>query len=54
MTLGLFEPLTGRWVAQPTGPQMLYVNSGSYPVAELVDTDRDFGIEDLLVALLPW
>ena len=54
VTLGLLEPLTGRWVAQPTGPQVLYVNSGSYPVAELVDTDRDFGIEDLLVALLPW
>jgi hypothetical protein len=54
VTLGLAEPLTGRWVAQPTGPQVLLVNSGSYPVAELVDTDRDFGVEDLLVALLPW
>ena len=54
VTLGLAEPLTGRWVSQPTGPQVLLVNSGSYPVAELVDTDRDFGIEDLLVALLPW
>ena len=54
VTLGLAEPLTGRWVAQPTGPQLLMVNSGPYPVAELVDNDRDFRIEDLLVALLPW
>lgn len=54
VTLGLAEPITGRWVAQPTGPQLLMVNSGSYPVAELVDNDRDFRVEDLLVALLPW
>lgn len=54
VTLGLLEPLTGRWVSQSTGPQMLMVNSGSYPVAELVDTNRDFRLEDLLVALLPW
>lgn len=54
VTLGLSEPLTGRWVSQPTGSQVLFVNSGSYPVAELVDRDRNFGIEDLIVALLPW
>jgi len=54
VTLGLFEPLTGRWISQPTGPQLLKVNSGSYPVAELTDTNRDFRMEDLLVALLPW
>lgn len=54
VTLGLLEPLTGRWVSEPTGPQMLMVNSGSYPVAEMVDTNRDFRLEDLLVALLPW
>jgi hypothetical protein len=54
VTLGLLEPLTGRWVSQPTGPQVLFVDSGSYPVAEFVDTDRNFGVDDLLVALLPW
>lgn len=54
VTLGLAEPITGRWVAQPAGPQLLMVNSGPYPVAELVDNDRDFRVEDLLVALLPW
>jgi hypothetical protein len=50
--LGFLEPLTGRWVSQQTGPQVLLVNSGSYPVAELVDTNRDFRWDDLLVALL--
>jgi hypothetical protein len=50
--LGFTEPLTGRWVSQQTGPQVLLVNSGSYPVAELVDTNRDFRWDDLLVALL--
>ena len=54
VTLGLVEPLTGRWVADQGGPQVLMVNSGRYPVAEMVDTNRDFRIEDLLVALLPW
>jgi len=54
VTLGLVEPLTGRWVSQPEGPQVLYVDSGVYPVAEFVDTDRDFGLDDLLIALLPW
>jgi hypothetical protein len=50
--LGFLEPLTGRYVSQQDGPQMLYVNSGQYPVAELVDTNRDFRWDDLLVALL--
>lgn len=54
VTLGLAEPMTGRWVSQPTGQQVLFVDSGPYPVAELVDNDRDFGVDDLLVALLPW
>jgi len=50
--LGLLEPLTGRWVSQQTGPQLLTVNSGQYPVAEVVDSNRDFRWDDLLVALL--
>jgi hypothetical protein len=50
--LGYLEPLTGRWVSQQTGPNALFVNSGAYPVAELVDTNRDFRWDDLLVALL--
>ncbi|HEX6574325.1 MAG TPA: hypothetical protein VF042_05080 [Gemmatimonadaceae bacterium] len=50
--LGFLEPLTGRYVTQPNEPQMLFVNSGPYPVAELRDTNRDFRWDDLLVALL--
>jgi hypothetical protein len=50
--LGFLQPLTGRWVSQQTGPNLLLVNSGSYPVAEVVDTNRDFRWDDLLVALL--
>ena len=54
VTLGLLEPLTGRWVSEPTGPQLLMVNSGSYPLAEFVDLNRDNRADDLLVALRPW
>ena len=53
VSLGLLEPLTGRWVSQQTGPQMLMVDSGTYPVAELTDSNRDFRLDDLLVSLLP-
>jgi hypothetical protein len=53
VSLGLLEPLTGRWVSQQTGPQILMVDSGTYPVAELVDSNRDFRLDDLLVALIP-
>jgi hypothetical protein len=54
ITLGLLEPLVGRWVSEPTGPQLLMVNSGAYPVAEVVDVNRDNRADDLLVALRPW
>jgi hypothetical protein len=54
VTLGYAEPLTGVWVAQPSGPQILQVNSGSYPVAEFVDVDRDNRAEVMLVALRPY
>ena len=50
--LGFLEPLTGRYVTEPNEPQVLLVNSGAYPVAELRDTNRDFSWDDLLVALL--
>ncbi len=54
VTLGLVEPLTGRWVADQTGPQVLMVNSGSLPVAELVDSNRDNRADNMLVALRSW
>lgn len=54
VTLGLVEPLVGRFIGEPAGPQYLAVNSGAYPVAELYDTNRDSRWDNLLVALRSW
>lgn len=54
ITLGLVDPLVGRWVAEPTGRRVLLVNSGAVPVAELVDDNDDDRPEVVLVALKPW
>jgi hypothetical protein len=54
ITLGLVEPLVGRFVGEPSGPQYVVVNSGTYPVAELYDTNRDSRWDNLLVALRSW
>lgn len=54
VTLGLLEPLAGTFIGQSTGPQYLAVNSGTYPVAEFYDTNRDNRWDDLLVALRSW
>ena len=54
ITLGLVEPLVGRFVGEPSGPQYLAVNSGTYPVAELYDSNRDSRWDNLLVALRSW
>ncbi len=54
VTLGYTDPLTGVWHSEATGPDVLFVNSGSWPIAELVDTNRDGHPELMLVALRPW
>ena len=54
VTLGYADPLTGVWHSEATGPDVLFVNSGRYPIAELVDTNRDQHPETMLVALRPW
>lgn len=54
LTMGYTEPVTGVWVAQPTGPQVLRLNSGSYPIAEVVDINRDNRADMMIVALRPW
>ena len=54
LTMGYTEPVTGYWVAQPTGARVLMLNSGTYPVAEVVDLDRDNRADMMLVALRPW
>ena len=54
VTLGYTDPLTGVWHSEPTGPDVLLVNSGRYPIAELVDTNRDQRADLMMVALRPW
>lgn len=54
LTLGLVEPLSGRWVVEPAGRRVLLVNSGTVPVAEVVDTNKDDRADVLLVALKRW
>lgn len=54
ITLGLVDPLVGTWRADPAGPRVLLVNSGNYPVAEIVHTDRDLRSDRMIVALRPW
>lgn len=54
LTLGFVEPLGGRWLVEPTGRRVLLVNSGTAPVAEIVDVDSDDRADVLLVALKPW
>jgi hypothetical protein len=54
ITLGLLDPLTGSWLDDPSGPRVLLVNSGSQPVAEIVDRNRDDRAEVLLVTRRDW
>jgi hypothetical protein len=54
VTLGYADPLTGVWLGEPTGPQVLRLTSGGYPVAEIYDENRDNRADALVVALRPW
>ena len=54
ITLGLVDPLVGTWRTDPSGTRVLLVNSGTYPVAEIVDVDRDKRSDRMVVALRPW
>ena len=54
LTLGYTEPLTGIWRSDATGPNVLFVNSGQWPIAEVVDGNRDQRPDLMLVALRPW
>lgn len=54
LTLGYTDPLTGVWHSEASGANVLRVNSGSWPIAELVDTNRDRRADLMLVALRPW
>lgn len=50
VTLGYQEPLAGRWLGEgDTGSRVLLLSSGSRPVAEVVDLNRDDRADLLLV-----
>src|SRR5687767_9368949 len=53
ITLGLIEPLAGRWIGEPTSSRVLLLSSGARPVAEVVDLNRDNRADMLLVAVKP-
>ena len=54
VTLGLVDPLAGRWVTDASGQRVLLVSSGSSPVAEMADNNNDRLVDLLLVALRGW
>jgi hypothetical protein len=49
LTLGLSDPLAGRWLGEPAGPRVMLLSSGSRPVAEMVDVDRDGRVDVMYV-----
>jgi hypothetical protein len=54
VTLGYTEPLVGTWATDPAEPNVLFVNAGPAPVAEMIDVNRDGRPDLMLVALRPW
>jgi hypothetical protein len=54
ITMGYTDPLTGVWLGEATGPRVLRITSGSIPIAEIVDDNRDNQADVLVVALKPW
>jgi hypothetical protein len=53
VTLGLQEPLTGRWLGDTpdAGSRVLLLSSGPRPVAEVVDLNRDNRADLVLVSV---
>lgn len=53
ITLGFSDPISGRWLGEPTGagPRVLLLQSGQRPVAEVVDLNGDDRADLMLVAL---
>jgi hypothetical protein len=54
VALGYDEPLTGYWVADPSGPYILRVRSGDNDVAEFYDADRNNRVDVLYVVQPVW
>ncbi|MEX2154298.1 MAG: hypothetical protein WD825_13245 [Gemmatimonadaceae bacterium] len=54
ITLGYVDPLTGRWIGEPTGgPRVLLLTAGDRPIAEIVDVNHDDRADLLVVAVRP-
>jgi len=51
ISLGYTDPINGVWVGEPYGPRVLQLYSAGYPVAEIVDADRNDRADVLVVAL---
>ena len=53
VTLGFQEPLSGRWLGDTpdSGPRVLLLSSGTRPVAEVVDLNRDNNADLVLVTV---
>jgi hypothetical protein len=51
VVLGGTAPLTGLWIGDAEGPRTLRVMSGSVPVAELVDHDRNGRVDTIVFNL---
>jgi hypothetical protein len=51
VVLGATDPLTGMWIGDANGPLTLRVVSGSTPVAELVDYDRNGRVDTIVFNL---
>lgn len=49
VTLGLADPLGGRWIGESTGPRVMLLDSGDTQVAELVDLDRNGTVDVMYV-----
>ena len=54
ITLGFSDPLSGVWLGEPGGARVLRLDSGIYPIAEIVDLNRDQRADVMVVALRPW
>jgi hypothetical protein len=53
VTLGYQDPLAGRWIGESndSGARVLLVSSGTRPVAEMVDVNRDGRADLMLVSV---
>jgi hypothetical protein len=54
ITLGITEPITGLWIGNGDGPQVLQLLAGLRPIAEFVDRDHDEHADLILIVMKAW